>query len=110
MADWLDDIEAQADATSPYYLPRLIAEIRRLRQLEPALLQAAREIRSLEKRIVERDRIIIDLRAELDPPGLEIVAELLSYHVGGPHLAARIANLREKARRARALLAEQGNG
>jgi hypothetical protein len=31
--DWLDDIEAQADETSPYYLPRLIAEIRRLRAL-----------------------------------------------------------------------------
>lgn len=31
MTDWLDDIEAQADDSSPYYLPRLIAEIRRLR-------------------------------------------------------------------------------
>ena len=30
--DWLDEIEAQADDTSPYYLPRLIAEIRRLRR------------------------------------------------------------------------------
>lgn len=33
MADWLDEIEAQADETSPYYLPRLIAEIRQLRAL-----------------------------------------------------------------------------
>jgi len=32
-ADWLDEIEQQADDTSPYYLPRLIAEIRRLRLL-----------------------------------------------------------------------------
>ena len=26
--DWLDEIEAQADDTVPYYLPRLICEIR----------------------------------------------------------------------------------
>ena len=29
--DWLDEIEAQIDGTVPYYVPRLIAEIRRLR-------------------------------------------------------------------------------
>jgi hypothetical protein len=34
--DWLDEIEAQMDDTSPYYLPRLIAEIRRLRVFEKA--------------------------------------------------------------------------
>ena len=27
-SDWLDEIEAQADDTVPYYLPRLIREIR----------------------------------------------------------------------------------
>jgi hypothetical protein len=31
----LQDIEAQADETSPYYLPQLIAEIRRLRARSP---------------------------------------------------------------------------
>lgn len=29
--DWLDEIESQVDSTVPYYVPRLIAEIRRLR-------------------------------------------------------------------------------
>ena len=31
MSNWLDEVEAQVDETSPYYLPRLIAEIRSLR-------------------------------------------------------------------------------
>lgn len=31
--DWVDEIEAQIDSTCPYYLPMLIAEIRRLRKL-----------------------------------------------------------------------------
>lgn len=31
MPDWIDEIESQADDTSPYYLRRLVAEIRRLR-------------------------------------------------------------------------------
>ncbi len=31
MRDWLDEIEAQIDESVPYYVPRLIAEIRRLR-------------------------------------------------------------------------------
>lgn len=30
MLGWLDDIEAQLDDTVPHYVPRLIAEIRRL--------------------------------------------------------------------------------
>jgi hypothetical protein len=32
LADWLDEIEAQLDASVPYYVPSLIAEIRRLRK------------------------------------------------------------------------------
>jgi hypothetical protein len=30
---WLDEIEAQADSTVPYYVPRLIAEIRHLERV-----------------------------------------------------------------------------
>ena len=30
--DWLDEIESQLDSTVPYYLPRLIAELRNLRE------------------------------------------------------------------------------
>lgn len=30
---WLDEIEAQADSTIPYYVPRLIAEIRHLERV-----------------------------------------------------------------------------
>jgi hypothetical protein len=33
--DWLDEIEAQIDDSVPYYVPRLIAEIRRLRNPQP---------------------------------------------------------------------------
>lgn len=32
MADWVDEIEQQMDETVPYYVPRLIAEIRTLRR------------------------------------------------------------------------------
>jgi len=37
---WLDEIEAQMDSTVPYYVPRLIAEIRRYHSAEQAFDQA----------------------------------------------------------------------
>lgn len=40
--NWLDEIEAQIDSTVPYYVPRLVAEVRRLR----AALMKARQIAS----------------------------------------------------------------
>ena len=49
MADWLDDIEAHLDSTVPYYVPRLIAEIRRLRQAESPALGEWRPIESAPK-------------------------------------------------------------
>lgn len=53
--DWIDEIEAQADETSPYYLPRLLAEIRRLRESN-ALLQRTLTMVSAEFNRAERER------------------------------------------------------
>jgi len=45
MRDWLDEIESQADETVPYYLPRMIKEIRRLQEQ----LAAASRVPPLER-------------------------------------------------------------
>jgi hypothetical protein len=48
--DWLDEIEAQIDETVPYYVPRLIAEIRRLRN---ALESVGEDIKQARQMIEE---------------------------------------------------------
>ena len=64
-SDWLDEIEAQLDSTVPFYVPRLIAEIRRLHkaqgQEEGARMAPQEDRRSS---IVRRDRMSEQLTRE----------------------------------------------
>lgn len=62
MADWLDEIEAQADETSPYYLPRLIAEIRRLRALADQGQRAEESPSEIERLRSERAEMLWGLQ------------------------------------------------
>lgn len=73
---WLDEIEAQADSTCPYYLPRLIAECRTLasvlaqtRQENASLKASAREVAEINNPVLlqQMDQAvrIVELEAEL---------------------------------------------
>jgi capsule polysaccharide export protein KpsE/RkpR len=49
MTDWLDDIDAQMDSTVPYYVPRLVAEVRSLRR---QLTEAQQQVGVYQRSIV----------------------------------------------------------
>jgi hypothetical protein len=77
--DWLDEIEAQADETTPYYLSRLIVEIRRLRAL------SAPPVGEIERLIAQADLWIQDNRYRGDGPTLNArrVIEALKAALAG---------------------------